>query len=75
MFHIHIPLFHLIYNIFFKNKNGVLFCIDHEHVSAIHVIIFRVVTAKLQVHVQCVAINPHLQPYGFGLNSGEMVRP
>ena len=38
--------------------NVILLHSDHQHISAIHVAIFRVVRASIQMHLQCIGITP-----------------
>jgi hypothetical protein len=41
--------------------NVILLHIDHRHVSATRVAVFRVVTARIQIHLHCVRNTPQLK--------------
>jgi hypothetical protein len=49
--------------------NIILLHSDHRHVSAVHVVIFRMVSAQIQIYLQYVGITPHLKSYSFGFSS------
>jgi len=42
---------------------------DHRRVSASRVVIFSVVSARMQIHLKCFVITPQSQSYSFGYNS------
>jgi hypothetical protein len=39
---------------------------NHVHVSATHVAIFRVVSARMQIYLECVMITPQIEAFSFG---------
>ena len=45
--------------------NVILLYSDNRHVSAIHAAIFSVVSARIQIHLQCVGITPQLISHSF----------
>ena len=49
----------------FGCMNVMLLYSDNRHVSATHAAIFRVVSARLQTHLQCVGITPQLISQSF----------
>ena len=56
----------------FGLMNMILIQGDNRHVSATHVSIFRVESARIQIYVHCVGITPQLKSYTFDatLNMG-----
>ena len=39
---------------------------DNRHVSAAHVSVFSVVSARIQIYLQCIGITPRLKSYSCG---------
>lgn len=50
----------------FGFTNVILIHNDHRNVSATQVAICSVVSARIQIYLQCVGITPQLKSYGFG---------
>jgi len=45
---------------------NVIFPSGHQYVSNFNVAIFRVVSARIQIHLQCVVLTSQLKPQSFG---------
>ena len=53
----------------FGLMSAILLYSDHRHVSATHMAIFSVASARIQIYLQCVAISALLKLYCFVYNS------